>query len=271
MNGTLLLQAILVGIFAWLAGIHTPFAWGITGGFYTLGRPLVAGLIIGIIFGDVQTGVLCGVAVQAAFIANISTGGSTNSEIGYAGYGGIGLALASGASPEVAVSLSLLVGSLGLVFYNFIMLENSIWNQRAAKAAKEGNTRGMWMNHVVFSQICHFLLRGLPIILAIYYGSSFVENVLQTVPVSVTQMLTVLGGLLPALGVALLMNLLIKDKIQFIFFIAGFVILNFITNSMIALAVIALMVAYLVYLSTSRSGGSKEGNTDNDLDEDGVL
>ena len=56
--------------------------------------------------GDVTQGVLLGVAVQAAFIANVSTGGSTNSEIIYAAYGGIGLGLVSGASTGVTVTLS---------------------------------------------------------------------------------------------------------------------------------------------------------------------
>ena len=68
--------------------------FGVTGSFYMVGRPLVGGLPCGLVFGDVTAGVLRGVAgIQAVFIADLSTGGATNSEITYATYGGIGLAL----------------------------------------------------------------------------------------------------------------------------------------------------------------------------------
>ena len=63
-----LLQAALIGIFAYLGRNQVPWLFGTTGGFYGIGRPLVAGLIVGLILGDVKGGVLCGVAVQAIFI-----------------------------------------------------------------------------------------------------------------------------------------------------------------------------------------------------------
>lgn len=47
-------QAALFGLFACLASL--PGMGGTTIGNYTLGRPLVAGLIVGIIMGDMQTG-----------------------------------------------------------------------------------------------------------------------------------------------------------------------------------------------------------------------
>ena len=79
----LLVPAALCGIFCYLAAVESAFP-GLTLGYYVLGRPLVAGLICGVIFGDITQGILCGVAVQAVFIANLSTGGATNSEITYA-------------------------------------------------------------------------------------------------------------------------------------------------------------------------------------------
>lgn len=45
-------QAALFGLFACLASL--PGMGGTTIGNYTLGRPLVAGLIVGIIMGDMQ-------------------------------------------------------------------------------------------------------------------------------------------------------------------------------------------------------------------------
>ena len=154
MNGSLLLPALLTGIFCYLGAIESPWLFGMSGGFYVVGRPLIAGFLTGIAFGDIQAGVLCGLAVQAVFIANLSTGGATNSEITYAAYGGIGLALATTKDPAVAVTLAILIGqTFGLIFYNTRMALYSFWNTRAQTAAETIDERGIVMNHIVYPQM----------------------------------------------------------------------------------------------------------------------
>ena len=255
METSLLLSALLTGIFCYLGAIETPWLFGITGGFYILGRPLVAGLLVGLAFGDVTAGVLCGVAVQGVFIANLSTGGATNSEITYASYGGIGLAMATGGNPAIAVTLAILIGqTFGLIFYNSRMAAYSFWNTKAQKAAEELDYNGITFNHVIGPQITTFLLRAVPVFLAVYYGQPLVDGLLNTIPEVVTQIISVLGGVLPALGIAMLMNIVIKESSHFIFFFAGFVLMAFAGLSMIALVFIAALVAYIVYLASERRG-----------------
>ena len=60
-----LFQALLIGLFAYLGSKRTPWFFGVTGGWNMIGRPLVAGLIVGIILGDVTNGVIAGAMVQA--------------------------------------------------------------------------------------------------------------------------------------------------------------------------------------------------------------
>lgn len=273
METSLLLSALLTGIFCYLGAIETPWLFGITGGFYILGRPLVAGLLVGLAFGDVTAGVLCGVAVQGVFIANLSTGGATNSEITYASYGGIGLAMATGGNPAIAVTLAILIGqTFGLIFYNSRMAAYSFWNTKAQKAAEELDYNGITFNHVIGPQITTFLLRAVPVFLAIYYGQPLVDGLLNTIPEVVTHIISVLGGVLPALGIAMLMNIVIKESSHFIFFFAGFVLMAFAGLSMIALVFIAALVAYVVYLASERRGVVTEsGGTSAAVFEDDEL
>ena len=58
-------QAALLGLFACLS--FMPGLGGTSFGNYTLGRPLVGGLVCGLILGDIQTGVICGVAMQLVY------------------------------------------------------------------------------------------------------------------------------------------------------------------------------------------------------------
>ncbi len=251
MEMDLLIPALLTGIFCYLGAIESACLFGMSGGFYIVGRPLVAGLLVGVAFGDVQAGILCGLAVQGVFIANLSTGGATNSEITYAAYGGIGLAMATSKDPAIAVTLSILIGqTFGLIFYNTRMALYSFWNRRADIAAEQNDLAGIRMNHLVGPQITNFLLRAIPIFLVIFFGKDLVDWLLQNIPQVVTDTISVLGGVLPALGIAMLMNIVIKEKSLFIFFFAGFVLTSFAGLSMIALVFIAALVAYLVFLAT---------------------
>lgn len=275
METTLFIPALLTGIFCYLGAIESPWLFGMSGGFYVVGRPLVAGLLVGLAFGDVNAGVLCGLAVQAVFIANLSTGGATNSEITYAAYGGIGLALATTKEPAVAVTLSVLLGqTFGLIFYNTRMALYSFWNSKAQHAAENNNTRGIVLNHLFYPQITTFLLRAVPVFLAIFYGAGLVDWLLTHVPEVITRIISVLGGVLPALGIAMLMNIVIKSKIQLVFFFAGFVLLAFAGLSMIALVFISALVAYLHFMASNKPSQTvikEANNTNSDIYEDDDL
>ena len=255
MDMVLLFQAFIVGVLCYLGAVETVWAYGVVGGYYILGRPLVAGFLIGLVFGDVQAGVLCGLAVQGVFIASMHTGGTSSSEITYASYGGIGLALATTKDPAVAVTLAIFIGqTFGLIFYNLRMAGFSYFNHKAEKAAANLDIKGLILNQIVYTQFITFLVRVIPIMLAIYFGKDLVESLLKSMPEVVTHIVSVLGGVLPALGIAMLMNILIKKKAELVFFFLGFVLIAFAKLNTVALVFIAAAIAYIVYLSTGNKG-----------------
>ena len=147
----------------------------------------------------------------------------------------------------------------------------SFWNNRAQKAAEELDYKGITFNHVTGPQFTTFLLRAVPIFFAVYFGQPLVDGLLQNTPEIVSHIISVLGGVLPALGIAMLMNIVIKDTAQFIFFFAGFVLMAFAGLSMIALVFIAALIAYIVYLSSGNqtvvagTGGNSDVFEDDDL------
>lgn len=258
MDLSLLFPAIMCGIFCYLGAIESCCLFGMSWGYYVMGRPLVAGLLCGLVFGDITSGVLCGVAVQAVFIANLSTGGATNSEITYASYGGIGLAMATTGDPAIAVTLSVLIGqTLGLIFYNTRMALYSFFNSGAQRAAENNDDRGITLWHIVYPQICTFFIRAVPVFLIVFLGQGVVDALLNSVPEIVINIISVLGGVLPAVGIGMLMNIVIKDKMQLIFFFAGFVLLSFAGLSTIAIVFIAALVAYLVFLSSGKTAAAE--------------
>ena len=83
----------MFGLFACLASL--PGMGGTTVGNYTLGRPLGAGLIVGIIMGDIQSGILVGAAIQVVYIALVTSGGTVSTDVRAVSYIGIPLAVAA--------------------------------------------------------------------------------------------------------------------------------------------------------------------------------
>ena len=144
------LQAAILGIFASLSSM--PGMGGSSIGNYTLGRPLVGGLVCGLILGDVSLGIICGVAMQLVYIALVTPGGTVSADVRAVSYIGIPLAMVAIKSQGIsdaqqaadfAKSMGVLVGTLGTVlFYG---------NTWAGKQSNRENTK----NCMRLTGICH--------------------------------------------------------------------------------------------------------------------
>ena len=75
-----LFQAILIGLVSCTAA-STIACLGTTVGNYTLNRPLVASMIVGIILGDVSGCILIGIPMQVMWIALVTPGGTVASDL----------------------------------------------------------------------------------------------------------------------------------------------------------------------------------------------
>lgn len=261
-------QAFLIGIFAYLGRNQVPWLFGTTGGFYAVGRPLVAGAIIGLIMGDVQTGVLCGVAVQALFIGQIVPGGAMPSDLNYAAYIGIPLAMAAGGGAEVAVALAVPLGTLGVAMHNFTMTFNSVFAHRADKYAAEGNADKIPVMNLM-GTVVHFIERVTVVTLACYFGSQFAEGILAAIPAVILSFLAVGGKMLPALGFALLLKQIVSGKWMIALFLLGWVLNKTISMTTTSLVIIAVAVALLFVMNNNNNAVAAPATAAPALDEEG--
>lgn len=245
-------QAALIGLFAYLGRNQVPWLCGTTGGWYGIGRPLVAGLICGIILGDVTGGVLCGVAVQALFIGQITPGGAVPSDLNLAAFIGIPLALAAGGNSDMAVTLAIPLGALGVALHNLTMTFNAIWPHRADRCAEAGDARGIRIANIN-GQIIEFVERFFIVAATCYLGAPFAEDLFAALPPVVLSWLAVGGKMLPALGFAILLNQIIQEKWMVFLFIFGWVIASSFGITTTSLVFVAIAFA-LIYVMARYSG-----------------
>ena len=240
-------QAALIGLFAYLGRNQVPWLFGTTGGWYGIGRPLVAGTIIGYILGDVKTGVLCGIAVQAIFIGQITPGGAMPSDLNLASFVGIPLAIVAGGSPETAVALAIPLGALGVGLHNFTMTTQSVFAHRADKFAADGDANGVRMMNI-FGTSISFVERFFLVTLICYFGAGFAESFIGSLPKIILSFLAVGGKMLPTLGFAILLNQIVEEKWTIVLFVFGWVVASSfgITTTSLVLIGVAMSLLYVM-------------------------
>ncbi|OON37991.1 PTS sorbose transporter subunit IIC [Izhakiella australiensis] len=240
-------QAALIGIGCYLGALTTPWLLGLTGGWYTLSRPLVAAFITGLIVGDVGHAIIIGVAVQTVYIAFVSPGNAMPQDLNFVAWLALPLAILSGQDARVAVTLAATIGVAGTIIFNFTMLSNVYWNTRADRALASQNKAAWQRNAIWFPQISNFIVRFFPVFFACLYGPKYIELLVNLMPASLMHVVSVFGGVLPAVGIAMLMRQAIIEKTMLIYFLFGFVCVVFMKVNMIALVIISLLLALIHY------------------------
>ncbi len=240
-------EAVLIGILCYLGALSTPWLLGLTGGWYTLTRPLVSGMLVGLVLGDLQTGIMVGVAVQAVYIAMVTPGGAMPADLNFVAFPAVALGVMSGQGVEVAVAIAATIGIAGTIIFNFMMVLNSYWNHRADLSIEDGDDKGVYMNTAIYPQITNFLMRFIPTFVAVYFGNQYIEGFMASLPDLVIDTMTVLGGILPAVGIAILLKQIIKESSMLIYFLVGFVGIVFLKLNMVGLVMVGALLALLHY------------------------
>ena len=225
-------QAALLGLFACLSSM--PGLGGTTIGNYTLGRPLVGGLVCGLILGDVKTGIICGVAMQLVYIALVTPGGTVSADVRAVSYIGIPLAMVaihsqglsadSADAANLAKSMGTLVGTVGTVLFYGTATMNLIWQHIGWRAVEKGQFRKLYQVDWLYPWVSHFVFSFIPTLVMCKLGATAVTAMKDALPMDGIPMKTLftVGALLPCVGIAILLKQIVEKVTDFIPFFVGF-------------------------------------------------
>ncbi len=237
-----LFQAFLIGVVYYLGNIGTPWLT-LLGSISVVYKPLVGGTLVGLILGDPVQGCIYGAAINLPYVAFISAGGTAPADPGLAGAVGTAWAMVAGVEPSAAVAIALPLGLLGTAIWVAHMTLDVTFVHMADDAADKADLDRICFLHVVPPQILMFCLCVIPATLAVYLGSSAVADVITMLTGRPLEILQVIGGLLPALGIAMNLRSISRPG-TLLFFIAGLVMVYYMNLTTIAIAVIGGIIAY---------------------------
>ena len=107
--------------------------------------------------------------------------------------------------------------------------------------AKEGKDKEITILHFGLWFV-HYALYALIPFFAVLFGSDAVQRILEMIPDVIMNGLTVAGNMLPAVGMAMLLQMLWDNKIA-IYFLLGFILVAYLDLPLIAIAVLGTSIA----------------------------
>lgn len=244
----MLLQAILFALAVTLFGngMNSPQWIGWLGIF-----PLTSGVITGAILGDIQTGLIAGGYIQLAYLGWVSAGGALPSNMFVAGYFAVALTILGKQDPTLAPSLAVPVGLLGVFLHQAQMTINAFFVHRGDKAVEEGDFKAITFLQTIAPLILNLILYGIPAFLLVFYGGNSADKIFAAIPEWLVNGLSLVGSLMPALGIAMLLNYMGKKEYLPFFFI-GYFLVVYLNLNLMAIAIFGAFIALFYYYQATK-------------------
>lgn len=238
-----ILQICLIALFYCFCQSAWPF--GSMGTWATIDRPLVAGLVVGLILGDPIQGTIIGATINIMYLGVISAGGSLPSDSGMAGILGTAFAIIGGLDVNAALALAVPLGLFGSVLWVITMTGQCFFIPLADRWVKEGKSNRLMLVNLWIPYAIKWVIRFAAIFVILYFGSGAVVNISNSLSGPVLDALSTMGGILPAIGIGLLLLTIFKGKAKWFFFL-GFLATSYLGLNTIAVSAIFAIVAVLV-------------------------
>ena len=194
--------------------------------FNTLNQPVFAGLIAGLIMGDMKTGLIIGGGMQLVVLGVGTFGGASKIDANSGTIIAVAFSIALNMNTQQALStLAIPVASLMIQMDVLARMTNTFFAHRIDTHIENMNYKAIERNFL-FGIIPWALSRMIPVALALAFGAHVVRPVVHYLNTDLKWLgdgLTTAGAVLPAVGFAILLRYLPVKK-HFPYFILGFII-----------------------------------------------
>lgn len=239
----MLVEALLIAIWAGIAGID------MFDGLTHIHRPIVTGPIVGLILGDMTTGLIVGASLEVVFMGMVPLAGAQPPNVVIGGIIGTSIAILGKLDPQAAIGVAIPFAVAAQAGITLLFTIFSPVMHKADKYAEEANTKGIdkinYMGMVVLF-ISYFICGFLPI----FFGAEQAAAIVNKIPTVIIEGLSVAGGMMPAIGFAMLLKIMLKKE-YVAFLIGGFLLVTYFNIPILALALVGLCIALYDYYAKS--------------------
>lgn len=248
------ISIILVAIVAFLAGIE-----GVLDEFQ-FHQPLIACTLIGLVTGHLVPCIILGGSLQMIALGWANIGAAVAPDAALAAVASAIIFVQGGADTKnigTAIGLAVPLAVAGLFLTMVVRTISVAIAHIMDKRAEVGDLRGIEIWQLIATSLQGLRIM-LPAIALTFIPASVVKDFLGSMPAWLTQGMTIGGGMVVAVGYAMVINMIATREV-WPFFIIGFVLAAISQLTLIAIG--ALGAAFmLIYLQLEGKGGSGNGN-----------
>ena len=260
-----IIQMILIVIVAFLAGME-----GVLDEF-EFHQPLVACTLIGIVSGQLVPCIILGGTLQMIALGWANIGAAVAPDAALASVASAIILVLGGQGTkgvDTAIAVAIPLAVAGLFLTMVVRTLSVICVHQMDAAAEKGSFRGIELWHII--AVCMQGLRiAIPAAALLVIPAATVQGFLESMPAWLTDGMSIGGGMVVAVGYAMVINMMATAEV-WPFFAIGFALAALSDLTLIALGVIAVSLA-LIYLKLSESGGSGNGGASNTGDPLGDI
>ena len=224
-------------------------------------QPLVACTLIGLVTGQLVPCIILGGSLQMIALGWANIGAAVAPDAALAAVASAIILVQGGqgrAGVDTAIAVAIPLAVAGLFLTMIVRTLSVICVHQMDAAAAKGNFRGVEMWHII--AICLQGLRiAIPAACLLAIPTETVQNFLQSMPAWLTDGMSIGGGMVVAVGYAMVINMMATKEV-WPFFAIGFCLAAVSDLTLIALGVIAVSMA-LIYLKLSENAGSGNGGS----------
>lgn len=230
-----------------------------------LERPLITSTIVGLLLGDLPTGLAVGASMELMSLGLVNIGAAAPPDMNMAAIITAAFAILTDATTETALALAVPIALLGQAIgvLGRILLANL--THVADSAISQGKFKRACQMHIVWGTLVYSLMYFVPIFLAIYAGTDVVQMIVRVIPAWLTDGLNLGTKFLTAYGIALLMSTMLNKELT-VYFFFGFFLVGYLGLNITAIAIFAAIAAVILSSLKFRNGGGS-GRAADDLDD----
>lgn len=254
-------QALLLGLFCWMSNSGLVYFGYV--GFTIMQKPIVAAMICGFIMGDPATAILIGCTIQAVYIGAANVAGvaslpAINMSVWFA----IPVAMTVGGGVDLAAQTALAIclacGPVETALSQMMNVARQAILHVADGAFRAGELKKGTLITYAGQQALVFLQFALPVPILCLLGQKAVVSAVSMLPDWLLGCLGSFTKLLPLLGFMILLAGLLKNNAQWILFVFGFALVKAAGLSVLTVTIIALAIAYVIFLCSGKGGEEPE-------------
>ncbi len=212
---------------------------------FQLHRPLICCTIVGMILGDITKGISIGGSLELISLGWMNIGAAVAPDTALASIISTILVINGKQNPGAGIALAIPLAAAGqilTIIVRSITIGFQHWVDKIAE--KTQNTFHISCIHISALMLQAMRIAIPAIIVNISVETTLIKNILNSIPLFITEGLNVAGGIVVVVGYAMVINMM-KTNYLMPFFFLGFIIAAFTQFNLVALGIMGTILSIL--------------------------